>query len=362
MTKAGARADAEDARATGRGARRMLMRMSDSLIGTVVAARYRVEERVAGGASAWVYRAIDLPTGAMRALKVLTEAASPELQARFADEMELLRRLRHPYIVQVHAVGVIDDLPYMVMDFVEGGSVLALRNEDGPLLLEDAASLGVQVLSALAEAHANGIVHRDVKPGNVLVDDAGNARLCDFGVARYHADARTRLTATGSSLGTLLYMAPEQRVDAHRADLTSDLYSVGTLLYRLLSDATPVDLFTAGRDDPRWEELPEAARDVVFRATRATREERWPNARAMAEALLYALPTESCTALLASPGGDPAAFRPPAAAVRPQTGSSPADRPPDGLPEDAGSTSVAAWAAVVFGAAFAAGFVAWVSG
>jgi len=334
----------------------MFSGMPDTLIGTVVAARYRVEERVAGGASAWVYRATDLPTGAMRALKVLTEAASPELQARFSDEMELLRLLRHPYIVQVHAVGVIDDLPYMVLDFVEGGSVLALRNEDGPLLLEDAAFLGVQLLSALAEAHAHGVVHRDVKPGNVLVDEAGNARLCDFGVARYHAAARARLTATGNSLGTLLYMAPEQRIDAHRADLTSDLYSVGTLLYRLLCDANAADLFIAPRGDTRWLALPEAARDVVFRATRATPDERWPNARAMAEALLAALPADRRAALLASPGGDPKGFRAPAPAVRPQ-GTNP---PPAAADEPSTPTSWAAWAAVLFGAALAALFVAWV--
>lgn len=297
--------------------------MVGTLIGTRLDGRFRIEERFAGGASAWVYRAIDEQTGATRAVKVLVDAASPELQARFRAEMALLSRLHHPSIVPVHAVGVVEGLPYMVMDFVAGGSVLARRNEDGPLPLEDACVLAIQVLSALAEAHGNGIVHRDVKPGNVLVDEAGNAELCDFGIARHLDATRERLTSTGISLGTLLYMAPEQRLDAHRADLTVDLYGVGTLLFRLVTDANPADLFTADIGAKRWAALPEPLRPLVWRATRTEPRDRWPSARAMAEALLAQLSPARREALVSLPGGDPARFPAPAASVR----------PPEALPE-----------------------------
>ncbi|MES2642943.1 MAG: serine/threonine-protein kinase [Myxococcota bacterium] len=291
--------------------------MSANLIGALLESRFRVTERFAGGASAWVYRAQDTRTGAQRAVKVLVEAAAVDVQARFRGEMALLSRLKHPYIVPVHAVGVIEGQPYMVMDLVEGGSVLDLRNDDGPLLQDDVCVLAIQVLSALAEAHKHGIVHRDVKPGNVLVDDAGNARLCDFGIARYDAARQERLTSTGYSLGTLLYMAPEQRLDARMSDLTVDVYGVGTLLFRLATDDNPADLFVAQKDDPRWSALPEALRPIVFRATRATPAERWPDARSMAAALLALLPADRRAALLALPGGDPAAFPAPAREIRP---------------------------------------------
>ncbi|MDP2307374.1 MAG: serine/threonine-protein kinase [Pseudomonadota bacterium] len=291
--------------------------MSANLIGALLDSRFRVTERFAGGATAWVYRAEDTRTGAKRAVKVLVDAAADDVHARFRGEMALLSGLHHPYIVPVHAVGVIEGLPFMVMDLVEGGSVLELRNDDGPLLLEDVCVLAIQVLSALAEAHRHGIVHRDVKPGNVLVDDAGNARLCDFGIARYDAAQRDRLTCTGYALGTLLYMAPEQRLDPRTSDLTVDLYGVGTLLFRLATDENPADLFTADAGSVRWEALPEVLRPLVFRATRATPAERWPDARSMAAALLALLPPERRAALLALPGGDPASFPVPANSVRP---------------------------------------------
>lgn len=327
--------------------------MSANLIGALLESRFRVTARFAGGASAWVYRAEDTRTGAQRAVKVLVEAAAADVQARFRGEMALLSRLNHPYIVPVHAVGVVEGLPYMVMDLVEGGSVLDLRNDDGPLHIEDVCILAIQVLSALAEAHKHGIVHRDVKPGNVLVDDKGNARLCDFGIARYDAARQERLTSTGYSLGTLLYMAPEQRLDARMSDLTVDLYGVGTLLFRLATDENPADLFTAEAGNARWAALPEALRPIVLRATRATPAERYPDARSMAAALLAILPADRRAALLALPATDPAAFPAPAKDVRPA--GAPASTAPG-----RSDASPAAWRWGVVGAAVSVlGAVVW---
>lgn len=331
--------------------------MSANLLGALLESQYRITAHIASGASAWVYRAEDIRTGIQRAVKVLVETAPADVQQRFRGEMALLSRLHHPYIVPVHAVGFIEGQPFMVMDLVEGGSVLELRNDDGPLDIEDVCVLSIQVLSALAEAHHHGIVHRDVKPGNVLVDDLGNARLCDFGIARYDAVRRERLTSTGFSLGTLLYMAPEQRLDARTSDLTADLYGVGTLLFRLATDENPADLFTAGHGDQRWSVLPEQLRSIVARATRATPAERWPDARSMAAALLALLSPERRAALLALPGGDPAAFPKPAVSVRPA--GSEADTAEEFSPSADVSPKVWRWGAVGAAVSVVSAFVWW---
>lgn len=287
--------------------------MGASLSGRTLDGQWELEARVASGSYATVYRALDVVEGGHVAVKVLTEVSSPEADARFRAEFELLRRFAHPHIVRGHAVGTVDGHPYMVLDYVAGGNVLSLLDEAGPLDAGTAARIGVQVLAALAHAHAKGVVHRDVKPGNVLVDAAGDARLCDFGIAR-SGDGRARLTQAGSSLGTLLYMAPEQRVDAHMVDLTSDIFSVGCLLYRLVTDESPADLFTLAPDAERWAAVPEPLRPVLLRATHALPWERYSDDRAMAAALLALVPPDRREALMRA--CDPQRFPEPDPSVR----------------------------------------------
>ncbi len=287
--------------------------MQGSLAGVLLDGRWLLEGRVASGSFASVYRAIDKQSGGHYAVKILTEVASPEAEARFRSEFETLARLSHPHIVRGHAVGTINGRPYMVLDYVPGGNVLSLVDEGGPLDVPTAARIAVQVLSALAEAHARGVIHRDVKPGNVLVDARGDVLLCDFGIARIDG-GKAQLTQVGSSLGTLLYMAPEQRLDAATVDLTADLFGVGSLLYRLVSDESPADLFALGPDAPRWNDVPEELRPIVQRATRATPAERYPDAREMAAALLELIPAERRKLL--SPVCDPWSFPVPDPQVR----------------------------------------------
>jgi len=266
--------------------------MSAPLTGRVLGGRWALEARVASGSYATVYRAVDATDGTVYAVKILTEVATPEAESRFRAEYEMLRRFSHPAIVRGHAVGTVEGRPYMVLDYVSGGNVLSLL-DDGPLDAGAAARIALQVLAGLAEAHGAGVVHRDVKPGNVLVDDAGDARLCDFGIARVTGASAAKLTQVGTRLGTLLYMAPEQRLDASAVDLTADIYSVGCLLYRLVTDETPADLFALDADAPRWEAVPPALRPIVLRATRTNPADRYPDAREMAAALLELLPAAS---------------------------------------------------------------------
>lgn len=289
--------------------------MTGTLAGTVLDGRWSLTARIASGSFASVYRALDLETGKERAVKILTEVATPEAVQRFRAEFETLRRMTHPHVVGSHAVGTVEGRPYMVLDLVSGGNVTVLL-DDGPIDAERACVIGVQVLAGLAEAHARGVVHRDVKPGNVLVDDRGGALVCDFGIARIESADQVRLTQVGASLGTLLYMSPEQRLDAHAVDLTADLYGVGCLLYRLVTDESPADLFSAAPGSARWAAVPEVLRPVLIRATRGLPEDRYPDARAMAEALLAALPAERRAEVEAMPGCDPLRFPVPDPNVR----------------------------------------------
>lgn len=306
---------------------------NDAFAGTVLQDRFAIGNWIASGTFAAVYRAVDWKTGEPCAVKILDAQALPEAVARFRTEAETLSLLRHPNIVTVRAFGEHAGRAYMVLDYVEGGTALSKLEAQGYLDPEDVYQYALQTLAALAVAHAAGVVHRDVKPGNVLLDRAGNGRLCDFGIARIQAAETNNMTQVGVSLGTLLYMAPEQRTDAHGVDLTVDLYGVGTLMYRLLANSNPADLCFAGPESPRWNLIPPAARPIVYRATRVQPTERYPDARSMAEDLLKIVSPPRRAALAGRPGTDPSKFPPPAPDLRvnpPAEGVLVEDAPPSG--------------------------------
>jgi serine/threonine-protein kinase len=287
----------------------------DSFTGTVLQDRFAIGDWIASGTFAAVYRAFDWKTSEPCAVKILDAAALPEAVARFRTEAETLSRLRHPNIVTVRAYGEHAGRAYMVLDYVEGGTILSRLESQGFMNPDDVCLYAIQTLAALAAAHAAGVVHRDVKPGNVLLDRQGNGRLCDFGIARIQT-ANTNMTQMGVSLGTLLYMAPEQRTDAHSVDLTVDLYGVGTLIYRLITNSNPSDLCFAGLESPRWQLLPAAVRPIVFRATRAQPADRYPDARSMAQDLLKIVPPDRRADVAGRPGTDPSRFPDPAPELR----------------------------------------------
>jgi serine/threonine-protein kinase len=201
--------------------------------------RYQVGDEVGHGGMATVYRAVDRRTGAAVAIKVLRpEVTSPMSSARFAKEIALTAKLQHPNILPVLDSGEVDGVPFYVMPFVDGETLLDLLRRESQLSIEDAVRLASEIADALGHAHALGIIHRDIKPSNILISH-GHAMVSDFGIARM-ADENTpeRITSSGLAVGTVHYMSPEQAT-TDRLDGRSDLYSLGCLLYEMLGGSPP---------------------------------------------------------------------------------------------------------------------------
>jgi eukaryotic-like serine/threonine-protein kinase len=211
------------------------------LIETLAAGRYRVERELGRGGMATVYLAEDEELGRTVAVKVLAEhlAGEDAFRGRFVREARLAARLSHPNIVRVYDAGEADGRPFIVMEYVPGTSLADIR----PLPVTRVADLGMQACAGLQHAHDAGLVHRDVKPANLLVRDDGVLKIADFGIAR--AAESTRHTQAGTLLGTAAYLAPEQTAgeDATRA---SDIYSLGAVLYELLTGRPPYSFGSLG--------------------------------------------------------------------------------------------------------------------
>jgi serine/threonine-protein kinase len=192
-----------------------------------------------------VYKARHLKLNRLVALKMILAGshAGPTELVRFCQEAETVARLQHPNIVQVYEVGAHDGLPYLALEYVEGGS-LAKRTAGAPQPPREAAALIELLARAVAYAHQNGVIHRDLTPTNVLLTAAGAPKLTDFGLARRLADTQG-MTATGAVLGTPNYLAPEQ-ASAERTALSprTDVYGLGAILYYLLTGGPPFQAAT----------------------------------------------------------------------------------------------------------------------
>ncbi len=200
---------------------------------------YELVERVGGGGMAEVYRARQLTAfGREVALKVIRPGLSEneKFRARFLREAQAISRLSHPNILPLIEFGEERETLYLVMPLVREGTLRDLiRQRDGALPLEEAVTLFLQLCSAVQYAHEQGIIHRDIKPQNVLLQQHTHVLLADFGIARDNAE--TRITREGAGLGTIEYMAPEQAIG--QADKRSDIYSLGVVLYQLLTGVVP---------------------------------------------------------------------------------------------------------------------------
>ena len=198
--------------------------------GDVVDGRYVLGERIGRGGMGEVFRATDTGTHRAVALKVLT-STEPGSAQRFRSEADLLRLLDHPGVVRLRDSGIHDGAPYLVLDLADGPS-LARELADGPLEVDRVRRVGAEIADALAHAHEHGIVHRDVKPSNVLLAADGRARLADFGIARL-AGAQS-LTRTGQLVGSAPYLAPEQ-VAGDEVGPAADVYALGLVLAECLT-------------------------------------------------------------------------------------------------------------------------------
>lgn len=267
------------------------------LVQKALAGRYTVHREIGRGGAARVFLAED-ETGRSLALKVL----HPELQVsvtadRFLREIRLASKIDHPLVARVLDSGEVEWLVYYVMPFIEGPTLRGHLDRVRRMPISDAVRMGRDLLGALGAAHQVGIIHRDVKPENIVLSAEG-AVLLDFGIARaIEAAGTNQLTRSGIAVGTSSYMSPEQVQAETDIDPRSDLYSVGCVLFESLAGRPPfrhpnevVVLqmhMTEAAPDVRTfrEDTPAALAEVVGRALKKGRDERWASAGAMAEAL-----------------------------------------------------------------------------
>jgi CheY-like chemotaxis protein len=209
----------------------------DPRLGSVIAG-YRIEERIGRGGMGVVYRAQHLNLQRRAAIKIIAPdlAESEGFRERFTREARIAAALQHPNIVTVYDAGEVDGMLYLAMQFIRGEDLAAILRRDGRLRPYRAIDVCRQVASALDAAHAMGLIHRDVKPANVLIEGR-NAFLTDFGLTK-QTGTNTQLTRAGDMVGTIHYVAPEQ-IEGRRVSARSDVYSLGCLLYHCLSGQVP---------------------------------------------------------------------------------------------------------------------------
>jgi serine/threonine protein kinase len=284
-------------------------REDDSLIGQTLGEKYRIEEEIGAGGMCLVYRATQTLIGKTVALKVLRPqlAVDQDIVRRFEQEATALGRLHHPHAINVFDFGFTPQgSPYLVMDFIGGQTLTEILRQEGPLPVARANKLLGQVCGALQAAHAEGIIHRDIKPDNILVSEADGedwVTVVDFGVAKIQEDInqKSALTGAGIIIGTPRYMSPEQS-EGRTIDLRSDIYSLGVVLYEMLAGEAPFNDDSSTRllikhltelPPPlreRWPEIPAEIEAVVMRALAKDPDERPASALELSEAFEQAVP------------------------------------------------------------------------
>src|SRR5215210_1232784 len=267
------------------------MAVSDTLIDTLFDGRYRIMRKLGSGGMANVYLAEDQELGRRVAIKILNDrhANDDQFVERFRREAKNAAGLSHPNIVSIYDRGEAEGTYYIAMEFLDGRSLKELIVARGPAPVNVAIDYARQILDALRFAHRNGIVHRDIKPHNVIVDAEGRVKVTDFGIARA---GTSQMTEVGSIIGTAQYLSPEQAKGAP-VDQTSDLYSVGIVLYELLTGNVPftgdspveiamkhISSLPAAPSALR-PEIPPDLDKVVLRALAKTPPERYPSAEEM---------------------------------------------------------------------------------
>jgi serine/threonine-protein kinase len=332
------------------------MAVTDTLINTLFDGRYRILRKLGSGGMANVYLAEDEDLGRRVAIKILNEryASDDSFNERFRREAKSAAGLSHPNIVSIYDRGQAEDIPYIAMEVIEGRSLKELIMTAGPLPIPQAVEYAKQILSALRFAHRNGIIHRDIKPHNILLGAEERLKVTDFGIARAGA---SQMTEVGSIMGTAQYLSPEQ---ARGAPVTaaSDLYSVGIVLYEMLTGKTPftgdtpIEIAMKHLNEPPrppselGSEITPELDQIVLRALAKDANERYqsaeefsadldrveagipvaPETTAAATAILTGLPATAATQVLPPDAGT---------RVLPPRPTAPARRPP-GYPPDYG--------------------------
>ena len=307
-----------------------------------LAGRYALQEPIASGGAAIVWRAFDENLSRTVAIKLLHphHANDPTVVERFERESRAAAQLAHPNAVRIYDTGRQDDLVYLVMEHVDGPSLREVLRAEGELDPVAVAAIGEQVASALGEAHAHGLVHRDVKPANILIAADGTVKVTDFGIAKALSSTEATLTTPGTVVGTAAYVAPEQLEDGD-IDARADIYALGVVLHECLTGrpafsgdtatATAAMRLTHELLPPRQlrADVPRALDDVIVRSTRRHRVDRYPDGDAMAgalAALVAAKPSEVTAGLVHDDDPDAAQVLPVMRDELPYSGPMPATR------------------------------------
>lgn len=262
------------------------------MIGHQLGGRYEVIERVGGGGMALVYKAQDLLLNRNVAIKVLRQqfVHDEEFIRRFRREAQSAASLSHPNVVSIYDVGQEDDVHYIVMEYVEGKNLNEIIKERAPLQVDEAVRIASQIADALDHAHHNQIIHRDIKPHNILIGRNGRVKVTDFGIAR--AVTSTTITQTGSVVGSVHYFSPEHAKGIVTGE-KSDLYSLGIVLYQMLTGQLPflgespisvaLKHLQEEFDEPRKFNplIPQSVENVILKSMRKNPQERYQSAKEM---------------------------------------------------------------------------------
>jgi len=269
-------------------------------LATALGEAYSIEGEVGRGGMGVVYRARDERLKRPVAIKVLPPelAFRPDIRARFMREAETAARVSHPHIVPIHAVGEADDLVYFVMGYVDGESLAVRLKRRGRLAVEEVRRIARETADALAAAHQQGVIHRDVKPDNILLEGTrGRVMVTDFGIAKALSAEGGTLTEAGIAIGTPAFMSPEQAAGEREIDGRSDIYSLGVVAYQMLAGELPFQAPTvpgllmkqiSEEPTPVDRKRPDAPRDLaqtVMRCLEKDPARRWPTADALRRAL-----------------------------------------------------------------------------
>lgn len=266
------------------------------MIGHELAGRYKIIERIGGGGMALVYKAQDILLNRNVAIKVLRQqfVHDEEFIRRFRREAQSAASLSHPNVVSIYDVGQEEDVHYIVMEYIEGQNLNEIIKERAPLQVEEAVRIATQICDALGHAHHNQIIHRDIKPHNILIGRNGRVKVTDFGIAR--AVTSTTITQTGSVVGSVHYFSPEHAKGVVTGE-KSDLYSLGIVLYQMLTARLPflgespisvaLKHLQEEFDEPREVNplIPQSVENIILKSMRKNPEERYQSAEEMMDDL-----------------------------------------------------------------------------
>ena len=262
------------------------------MIGHELGGRYEIIERIGGGGMALVYKAHDILLGRNVAIKVLRQqfVDDEEFIRRFRREAQSAASLSHPNVVSIYDVGQEDEIHYIVMEYIEGFNLNEIIKERAPLQVEESIRIAAQICDALDHAHQNQIIHRDIKPHNILIGRNGRVKVTDFGIAR--AVTSTTITQTGSVLGSVHYFSPEHAKGVLTGE-KSDLYSLGIVLYQMLTATLPflgespisvaLKHLQEEFDDPKGVNplIPQSVENIILKSMRKNPSERYHSAKEM---------------------------------------------------------------------------------